>query len=97
MTTRPGPGRDGGRKPRLQKRGRLCAALFTGQTGWSALDTAPLNEDVMLVVTDGSGDPYTLPHPCRRTAAGWVSSNKGTPLVVTPIKWKQYIPSREKR
>jgi hypothetical protein len=38
-----------------------------------------------------------LPHPCRRTAAGWVSSNKGTPLVVTPIKWKQYIPSREKR
>jgi hypothetical protein len=41
------------------------------------------------------GDPYTLPHPCKRTAAGWVSS-KGRPLAVTPIKWKLYIHSREK-
>ena len=69
--------------------------FFTDQTGWSGIDTAPLNENVMLIVTDGRGDPYTLPHPCKRTAAGWVSS-KGTPLAVTPIKWKLYIHSREK-
>src|SRR5271169_2278389 len=29
---------------------------------------------------------------CKRTAVGWVSSNKGTPLVVTPVKWKPYRP-----
>jgi hypothetical protein len=55
--------------------------FFTDQTGWSGIDTAPLNENVMLIVTDDRGDPYTLPHPCRRTEAGWVSS-KGTPLAV---------------
>jgi hypothetical protein len=71
--------------------------FFTDQTGWSALDSAPLDQDVKLVVTDGRGDPYILPHPCRRTAVGWLSSNKGTPLVVTPVKWKLYIPSPEKQ
>jgi hypothetical protein len=32
------------------------------------------------MVTDGQGEPYALNWPCRRTAAGWVSSNKGTLL-----------------
>ena len=50
--------------------------FFTDQTGWSALDSAPLDQDVKLVVTDGRGDPYILPHPCRRTAVGWVSSRE---------------------
>jgi hypothetical protein len=48
----------------------------------------------MLIVTDGRGS-YTLPHPCKRTVAGWMSS-KGTPLAVTPLKWKLYVHSREK-
>ena len=65
--------------------------------GWGPIDGAPFDKDVTVQVTDGRGGPYRLPSPCKRTAAGWVSSNKGTPLVVTPIKWKRYIPSREKR
>jgi hypothetical protein len=52
------------------------------------VDTAPLNEDVRLLVTDGQGEPYLLPYPCRRIAMGWVSS-KGTPLAVHPVKWKR--------
>jgi len=58
------------------------------RTDWISVDTAPLNEDVKLLVTDGQGGPYILPHPCRLTETGWVSSSKGTPLTVRPVKWK---------
>jgi hypothetical protein len=54
--------------------------------GWKPIDTAPLEVDVMLQVSDGQGEPYRLPNPCRLTASGWVSSTKGTALVVTPVK-----------
>jgi hypothetical protein len=57
--------------------------------GWNPIDTVPPNEDVMLEVTDGHGKPYRLNKPCRLTASGWVSSN-GTPLIVTPVKWRPY-------
>jgi hypothetical protein len=60
--------------------------------GWSPIDTAPLDEDVMLEVTDDRGECYRLPNPCRLTASGGVSSSKGTPLVVTPVKWKPHNP-----
>jgi hypothetical protein len=53
--------------------------------GWKPLESAPLDEDVSLQVTDGRGKPYTLVNASRLTAAGWVSSNKGTPLAVTPL------------
>jgi hypothetical protein len=56
--------------------------------GWHPIGSAPLDKDVMLEVTDGRGEPYRLRSPCRLTASGWVSSSKGTPLVVTPVKWK---------
>ena len=60
--------------------------------GWSLIDTAPFDEDVMLEVTGDRGECYRLPNPCRLTASGWVSSSKGTPLVVTPVKWKPHNP-----
>jgi hypothetical protein len=56
--------------------------------GWNPIETAPLDEDIALQVTDGRGAPYTLQWPCRRTAAGWINSRKGTPLEVTPVKWR---------
>jgi hypothetical protein len=60
------------------------------------IDSAPLDEDVSLVVTDGrGGDPYRLPYPCRRTAAGWVSSNKGSLQTVVPTKWKPHRGERK--
>jgi hypothetical protein len=61
---------------------------------WRLIDTAPLDQDVTLLVTDGRGEPYRIPHSCKRTAAGWVSSRKGTPLAVTPLQWKPYNPPR---
>jgi hypothetical protein len=57
--------------------------------GWNPIETAPLDEDVSLEVTDGRGSPYRLPYRCRLTASGWVSSSKGTPLAVTPVKWRR--------
>jgi hypothetical protein len=49
---------------------------------WKPIESAPLDEDVALQVTDGRGKPYTLRSPSRLTAAGWVSSGKGTPLAL---------------
>jgi hypothetical protein len=61
---------------------------------WRPLDSAPKDEDVTLLVTDGASEPYQVKAPFRLTAAGWVSSAKGTPLVVTPLKWTSYKPPR---
>jgi hypothetical protein len=59
---------------------------------WKSIDSAPLNEDVTLQVTDGRGEPYLLVNASRLTAVGWVSSGKGTPLTVTPVKWRHIFP-----
>jgi hypothetical protein len=59
--------------------------------GWNPIETAPFDEDIALRVTDGRGGPYTLHWPCRLTASGWVNSRKGTPLAVTPVRWKPYL------
>jgi hypothetical protein len=70
--------------------------MFSERFGWKPIDTAPIDQDVALVVTDG-GEPYVLPSPFKLTAAGWVSSSKGTPLVVTPLQWRPYQPQPKKR
>jgi hypothetical protein len=64
---------------------------------WKSLESAPLDEDVTLQVTDGRGKPYILVNASKLTAAGWVSSSKGTPLAVTPVAWRRYFPARGRR
>ena len=65
---------------------------------WWPIDTAPWEEDVTLLVTDGRGEPYPIPYPCKRTAdSGWVNSSRGTPLAVTPLQWKPYASRLKKR
>jgi hypothetical protein len=59
---------------------------------WYPIESAPLGEDIALEVTDGRGKPYALRWPCRRTATGWINSTKGTPLAVTPVRWRPYYP-----
>ena len=71
--------------------------LLENNYGWNPVQTAPFDKDVTLEVTDGRGAPYRLPNPCRRTASGWVSSGKGTPLAVTPLQWKPYVARLKKR
>jgi hypothetical protein len=70
--------------------------MFTENFGWQPIDTAPIDKDVMLIVTDGRGKPYTVSKPFKLTAAGWMSSGTGTPLAVTPLQWKPYIPRAKK-
>ena len=53
--------------------------------GWQPPDSAAMDKDVTLLVTDGLSEPYPLKLPSRLTAAGWVSSAKGTPLAVTIV------------
>src|ERR1700683_3321807 len=65
---------------------------------WRPIDTAPWEEDVTLLVTDGRGEPYPIPYPCKRTAdSGGVNSSRGTPLAVTPLQWKPYVSRLKKR
>jgi hypothetical protein len=61
--------------------------------GWNPIETAPIDEDVILEVTDRRG----LPYRCSLTASGWVSSGKEALLAVTPVKWKRYGAGRVKR
>jgi hypothetical protein len=70
--------------------------LIQDTFGWRAIEAAPLDEDVALLVTDGLSEPYELKYPCKRTDAGWVNSSRGTPLAVTPVKWKPYRPIRKR-
>jgi hypothetical protein len=58
--------------------------------GWNPIESALLDEDIALQVTDGRGAPYTLQWPCKRTPAGGINSRKGTPLEVTPVRWRPY-------
>jgi hypothetical protein len=70
---------------------------FAGKFDWLPIDDAPFGEDLELFVTDVYGSYYGLRYPCRRTAQGWVSSEKGTPLAVTPVKWRPYNPPRNRQ
>jgi hypothetical protein len=64
---------------------------------WKLAEDAPLGIALQVQVTDGSGDFYVLPFPCRLTAAGWVNAITGAALVVNPAYWKLHVetlPSR---
>jgi hypothetical protein len=54
---------------------------------WKPAETAPFDEDITVLVSDGCRSPYVLLKPCQRTKAGWVVSGKKTPLAVVPLKW----------
>jgi hypothetical protein len=58
---------------------------------WNSIDTAPAGEAVQVRVTDGSGDEYLLPYPCKLTPDGWVNAVTGSPLSVRPTYWKLYV------
>jgi hypothetical protein len=71
---------------------------FADKYDWLPIDTAPWEEDVTLLVTDGRGEPYRIPYPCKLTASGWVNSPKGTLLEVTAMNWKPYrLPPNDER
>jgi|SRR5205809_384385 hypothetical protein len=58
---------------------------------WNVAETSPLGIAVQVRVTDGCGDFYLLPYPCRLTAAGWVNARTGTALMVTPTHWQPHV------
>ena len=58
---------------------------------WEPIETAPLDKEVMLLVTDGRGEPYPLPWPSKQTAVGWINSGKSNPLSVTPVMWRTAV------
>jgi hypothetical protein len=74
----------------------VVGTMFSERFGWQPIDTAPIDKDVALIVTDSQGEPYAVFKPFKLTAAGWVSSGKGTPLAVTPLHWRPYV-ARKKR
>ena len=75
----------------------MAKRMLLFASDWRLIDTAPLDQDLTLLVTDGWGEPYPIPYPCKRTAAGWVNSGKGTPLAVTLLQWRPYVARPKKR
>jgi hypothetical protein len=66
----------------------MDARLYPKGFGWEPIDTAPIDKDITLLVTDGASE-FRIPYPCRLSAAvGWVNSGNWTALTVRPIKWK---------
>jgi hypothetical protein len=61
---------------------------------WNPIESAPFDEDIAVQVTDGCGAPYAIRWPCRRTATGWINSRAGTPIEVTPVRWRPYSETR---
>jgi hypothetical protein len=61
---------------------------FSVKPDWRPIESAPFYEDVELFVMDVCGSFYGLRHACRLTSDGWVSSESGKPLRVTPVQWK---------
>jgi hypothetical protein len=49
--------------------------MFSEKFGWQPIDTAPIDKDVMLIVTDGQGEQYAQRQPPhdRRHAAQWAN------------------------
>jgi hypothetical protein len=45
--------------------------MFSERFGWKPIDSAPIDQDVALIVTDG-GEPYELHSPFKLFAAGLV-------------------------
>jgi hypothetical protein len=58
---------------------------------WNSIETAPAGAAVQVRVTDGTGDEYLLPYPCKLTPQGWVNAATGSPLSVRPTYWKLYV------
>jgi hypothetical protein len=67
-----------------------CRRCKTIGNMWKPAETAPFDEDVTVLVSDGCRSPYILVKPCQRTKAGWVVSGKKTPLAVVPLKWMPF-------
>ena len=44
-------------------------AMFSEKFGWQPIDTAPIDTDVMLIVTDG-GEPYAVLKPFKLLLSG---------------------------
>jgi hypothetical protein len=64
---------------------------------WNPVGTAPAGVALRLRVSDGSGETYVLPSPCRLTPAGWVNAATGAALTVHPTHWQLHVetlPSR---
>ena len=58
-----------------------------GSPDWQPIETCPSDEDVTLLVSDGSAQPYRLPFNCKRTSDGWVNAKTGSLLTVEPTRW----------
>jgi hypothetical protein len=71
-------------------RAAVATPAFEKKNGWQPVNTAPLDKAVELLTADGRGEPYSIPYPCKRTASGWVSSGKGTPVPLTPLGWRPF-------
>src|SRR4051794_29855131 len=73
------------------RRGADFAMRSRIEVYWNGIDTAPAGVAVQVRVTDGLGDEYLLPYPCKLTPDGWVNAATGSPLAGRPTYWKLFV------
>lgn len=68
-------------------------ALFAMSTGthlWQPISTAPHDRDLELAVINRDGT-HALVFPCRSMPTGWVQTNTGERIEVSPTHWRDWI------
>ncbi|MGY6706790.1 MAG: hypothetical protein ACXIVF_00565 [Rhizobiaceae bacterium] len=56
---------------------------------WNAASTAPFDRDIELAVIDDDGT-HALVFACRRVEKGWIKSDTGDRLEISPTHWRPW-------
>lgn len=64
---------------------------------WKAVDTAPFDVAVRIIVASRSGEHFLLPYLCRQTPIGWTNALTGAPLALRPTHWGREAQPGERR
>jgi hypothetical protein len=65
----------------------VISAASWSEPMWKNIESAPSDEDVILLVSDCCREPHEFLLPCRRAQAGWVIADTRMPLALLPLKW----------
>jgi hypothetical protein len=67
----------------------VCSMSVGPPRFWKAVDTAPFDAAVRIIVASRLGEHFLLPYLCRQTTTGWTNALTGAPLALRPTHWRE--------